>query len=153
MKKVILGTALMFMALASQACNATQGDKVPSNVKQAFAKKFPDAKKVKWDKENDTEWEAEFKMGKVEYSANFLMDGTWKETEHEIKKTEIPEAVLSTLKKEFPDFKIEEAEISETATGSHYELEIEKGENTLEVAIDGQGTLVSKETMDEDDED
>ena len=85
----------------------------------------PQVKKVKWDKESDAEWEAEFKMDGMEYSANFLEDGTWKETEHEIEQKDIPDAVRATLDNELPGYEIEEAEISETVDGLTYEFEVE----------------------------
>ncbi|HQH42100.1 MAG TPA: hypothetical protein PK825_10175, partial [Bacteroidales bacterium] len=47
------------------------GQNVPEAVKTAFAKQFPNATKVKWSKENDKEWEAEFKTDGKAYSANF----------------------------------------------------------------------------------
>jgi len=76
----------MIVGIATlQSC----GQSVPEKVKSAFAGKFPNASSVKWDKENDEEWEAEFKMDGKEYSANFTVDGNWKETEYEIKKSEI----------------------------------------------------------------
>jgi len=80
-------------------------DKIPHVVKDAFAKKFPTAKKVDWEKENEKEWEAEFKFNKVEYSANFLEDGTWKETEHEIDEKEVPQNIILSLKSNFLDMK------------------------------------------------
>ena len=121
------------------------GDKAPQKVKEAFAKKFPTAKKVKWDKESATEWEAEFKMNKVEYSANFTEDGTWKETEHEIDEKAIPKNVKTALMTAFPSYEIEEAEISETKDGMVYEFEIEKGESNVEVVINSKGKIVSQE--------
>ncbi len=154
MKKVkimeTLALALVFCT-AIQACG--QNDDAPTNVKGAFAKKFPNVKKVKWEKENATEWEAEFKMKGTEYSANFTEDGTWKETEHEIKKSAIPAHVKSTLDTEFAGYKIEEAEISETDEGSIYEFGIEKGEQSMEVAIDTDGKVATKEMKEEGDED
>ena len=127
------------------------GDKVPQKVKDAFAKKFPTAKKVKWEKENTTEWEAEFKMNKIEYSANFLEDGTWQETEHEIDEKEVPQNVKSALTSAFPGYEIEEAEISETKDGLFYEFEIEKGESNMEVAINSSGKVVKQEVKKEED--
>jgi len=150
MKKVTILFALVIMVF-SQAC-ATTGTP-PSKVKSAFAKKFPTAKKVKWDKENDTEWEAEFKMNGKEYSANFINDGTWKETEFEIKKSEIPTAVKTTLDKEFAGYKIEEVEVSETVNGKVYEFALEKGEEELEIAISPNGKVTKKKVKSQDDED
>lgn len=125
---------------------------VPVKVQEAFAKKYPKIKKVKWDQESNNEWEAEFKMDGVAYSANFLEDGTWRETEHEIKIKDIPDNVKATLNSEFAGYEIEEAEISETVDGLTYEFEIEKGEEELEVAIDAQGKVTHKIAVEEDQE-
>jgi uncharacterized membrane protein YkoI len=140
-----------FAALSFTAC--AQKTTAPENVAKAFTQKFPDAKSVKWDKENDTEWEAEFKLNGEEYSANFSTDGTWKETEHEIEKSDVPANVKQTLDSEFVGYKIEEAEISETAEGSVYEFELEKGETEMEVAISPDGKVVEKEVKAEEEED
>mgnify|MGYP003635854094 CR=1 FL=1 len=147
--KIILGAFLVTIMFAF----TSGGDKAPQKVKDAFAKKFPTAKKVKWEKESEKEWEAEFKMNKTEYSANFLSDGTWQETEHEIKVKEVPQNIMASLKKAFPDYEIEEAEISETPKGIVYEFAIEKGETEMEVAIDTNGKVVKKEVKIEDTED
>lgn len=148
--KVILGA---FLACTMFAFASGPSNDVPQKVKEAFAKKFPTAKKVKWDKESETEWEAEFKMNNTEYSANFMADGTWTETEHEIDEKEIPAIVKKALSTNFPGYETEEVEISETAQGMVYEFEIEKGETEMEVAIDASGKVVKQEVKKEDKED
>ena len=150
MKKVsilLLGLVMIF----TQAC-AQNNSKVPAKVKAAFTQKFPTAKKAKWDKENATEWEVEFKMNGKEYSANYTSDGVWKETEYEIKKSDIPAAVKQTLNKEFNGYDMEESEISETPEGKVYEFALEKNDKDLEVAIAPNGTVVKKEGKKENDE-
>jgi uncharacterized membrane protein YkoI len=146
MKKIKIFGAVLFAALLGSAILAFDAiNDAPQKVKEAFAKKFPTVKKVKWDKENETEWEAEFKMNGMEYSANFLENGTWKETEHEIKKSAIPANIKKVLDTEFEGYKIEESEISETSKESVYEFELEKGETMMEVAINKAGAVVKKE--------
>ncbi|WP_339868969.1 PepSY-like domain-containing protein [uncultured Algoriphagus sp.] len=140
--------------LSAGACAQEHSDEeVPDAVKTAFSQKFPTAKKVSWDMESATEWEAEFKLEGNEYSANFLADGTWQETEYEIKKADIPEAIKQTLTQDFAGFKIEEAEISEKADGSVYELAVEKGEEEWELVFDINGKLIEKKAIEEGDED
>jgi len=146
--KVLFTVAITSVMLSF--CSAQE--KVPQNVQDAFVKKFPTAKSVKWDKENDTEWEAEFKMDKMEYSANFMSNGTWKETEHEIAEKDIPGAVKQSLASNFAGYKIKEMEVSETAEGMVYEFEVKKGEVEMEVAIDASGEVVMKKMMKESDE-
>ncbi|NOX46151.1 MAG: hypothetical protein GXO89_04145 [Chlorobi bacterium] len=145
---VIVAIAATF---SLNACAQT-GKEVPAKVKATFSQKFPDAKKIKWDKENDNEWEAEFKMNGNEYSANFSSDGTWKETEHEIEKAEIPPMVQGTLDSKFAGYDIEEAEVSETPEGKVFEIQMEKDESDMEVAIAPDGSIVKKEGKKEHDE-
>jgi hypothetical protein len=147
----LIGTLVFAIIIGSGIYAFGFNNEVPQKVKAAFTMKFPTVKKVKWDKESDTEWEAEFKIKGVEYSANFLEDGTWQETEHEIKKSDIPENIKNILNSDFKGYKIEEAEISEAITGSVYEFELEKGEEELEVVLDFNGKLIKKELVKEDD--
>jgi len=145
---------MILMVLASTMAFTACGQKsnVPEKVKTAFAEKFPNAKKVSWDKENPKEWEAEFKMNGQKYSANYDNNGNWKETEYKINKSDIPSAVKSTLNKDFSGYKIEVAEISETVDGKVYEFMIEKDNSDVELAIDSNGKLVKKEVKKENDE-
>ena len=137
--------------LSLSACGQTAKD-VPAGVASAFLQKFPKATNVEWGRENDTELEAEFKMDGREYTANFDNSGNWMETEYEIKAKEIPAAVKSTLDKEFAGFKIKVSEISETKDARVYEFVLEKGETSMEAAIDPEGKVLSKEEMKEEDE-
>ncbi|KUK57978.1 MAG: Uncharacterized protein XD81_1311, partial [Bacteroidetes bacterium 38_7] len=135
--------ALAFAILSITAC--AQKTTAPENVVKAFSQKFPDAQSVKWNKENESEWEAEFKMDSEEYSANFSTDGVWMETEYEIEQSAIPAKVKQTLDSEFADYNIEGAEISETSEDTVYEFALEKGEQKMEVAIAPDGIVKKKE--------
>ncbi|NOY50613.1 MAG: hypothetical protein GXO88_08645 [Chlorobi bacterium] len=150
MKKLVLLIAVAAI-FSLQACG--QKENVPAKTGLSFAQKFPDAKKVKWDKENEHEWEAEFKMNGKEYSANFDSDGKWMETEYEIKASELPTAVKTTIDNEFKGFDIEEAEVSETPEGKVFELQMEQDGNDMEVAIAPDGKVMKKaEKSDNDNE-
>jgi len=151
MKTLIASISIAFVAAGIVSFTTPQTNEIPKPVKTAFAKKFPSVKKVDWEKGSDSEWEAEFKMNKTEYSANFASDGKWLETEHEISKKEIPQKIKSALDSEFNTYKIEEAEISETAAGSVYEFELEKAEKTLEVAFNLDGKKLKEELIEEKD--
>lgn len=143
MKKLfLLLGAVVVISLTS--CGQTARD-LPPGVQSAFTQKFPDATRVKWDKENDAEWEAEFILNGVEYSANFDNSGTWMETEHEISASDIPEAIKSTLDKAYPDYNIEVSEISETADGKVFEFSLKSGTKKVSVSIDSNGIVMEDE--------
>ncbi len=147
--KILKLAVIAILFTTFSACG--QKSTVPGNVKAAFLQKFPTVKKVSWDKENDTEWEAEFKMNGQEYSANFSSEGVWMETEYEINKKDIPTAVKQTLDSEFNGYDIEEAEISETTQGKVYEFALEKSDTDMEVAISPEGNVMKKEMKAEND--
>lgn len=152
MKKRIFLAATVILILTS-ACAQKGNSKVPESVEKAFNDKFTTVKKVKWEKENEAEWEAVFKMNNVEYSANFESDGSWKETEHAVNYNELPAGVKNTLTTEFSDYKVEASEIVEKADGTVYEVELEKGKAELEVILNAEGKIISKNEEKEDDED
>ena len=64
--------------------------------------------------EEDNLWEAEHVFNHTEYTSAFTPTGEWVETEKELKRKDLPQAVLTTLKSEFDDFDIEEVVWIET---------------------------------------
>lgn len=150
MKNVFLIFTLVAIFSLNAGCQDAK--EVPADVKTAFSQKFPDASKVKWSMESETEWEAEFKMDGKEYSANFDTKGTWLETEYKVEMKDLPDAVKNTLKSEFEGYEIEEIEMVETADGKFYELEIEKDDKEMEILIDLNGKVIKKELENEDEE-
>lgn len=117
---------------------------VPNVVKTSFAKKFQNARAVKWSRENAQEWEADFVLNGHSYSANFDNQGQWKETEHRIPVAEVPVAVNKALKKGFSDYRITEVDLSETPSGETYEFDIIKGTLKREVDFNRTGVLIAK---------
>jgi hypothetical protein len=145
MRKATILMAVVLIA-SMQAC--TQTEDVPGKVKTAFAEQFSNTTKISWDKENETEWEAEFKMNGKEYSANFDNNGNWKETEYEIEESEIPTVVKNTLNSEFVDYEVDDIEVSETPEGVFYEFELEKGRDEIDVIINKNGNIINSDKED-----
>ena len=110
MKKLVAGL-FSFILLALCSCISENSSETPEVVKNEFSKMFPDATDIRWEKENEDEWEAEFKQDDQEVSSKYSIDGKWLETEKQISINALPELILSTLDKEFNGYKIEKAEI------------------------------------------
>lgn len=154
MKKLNVVTVLAISVAISSCAQSKNEGEMPENISTSFKLNFPTAKKVEWRKENDREWEAEFKMNDVKYSSNFSNAGKWLETEYQIKKSEIPANVKTVLDANFSGYDIENAEVSETVHGLSYEFEIEVEGQMYEVSIDSEGNLIKKkEEENEADED
>ncbi|WP_316633107.1 PepSY-like domain-containing protein [uncultured Flavobacterium sp.] len=140
MKKLIL----MFAAIV-MFCNCSFAMTPPKAVKGAFDKKFPTATKISWGKESAKEWEAEFTLDGIKISAVFYEDGKWLETEQEVKASALPKAVADAIKAKYPDWKIAEADKTESAKlGSIYEADLRKGMSKKSLAIKADGTFVKE---------
>lgn len=128
---------------------------VPQAVKDAFALKFPKAKAVKWEMEDEGEYEAEFKLDGKKMSANFATDGSWLETEMEIKEADLPQAVSVAIAAQFPGYELEEIEqVEKPGMAMVYEVELEGEGQEIEAVFDAAGTLLhqSAEEGEEDDD-
>lgn len=139
MKKVMMILAIVLISSCSFAKTP------PKAVSDAFVKKFPNATKVSWGIEGPKEWEAEFTLNGEKISANFSQDGTWLETEQEIKATNLPKVILASVKMKFSDWKIVEADKTETAKhGTIYEVDLKKGLKSKSLAFKADGTVVKE---------
>lgn len=136
---------LQFGVISAQKLKENQ---VPDAAKKAFVQKFANAKEVKWSKEGDNEFEAEFEVDEKEQSANFDSSGRWLITETEIKNSELPQPVLVIIAKEFADYKIKEAEKAESVDkGVFYEVELKSGKKNYEIQFSAEGKMIKKEEI------
>lgn len=133
------------LSLSVSAQKITE-DKVPAAVKTTFKSKFPKATETKWEMESKTEYEVDFLIEKMKYSAKFDQNGKWLETENEISVASLPKVVSDAIAKEIPAGKIEEAEKAETSDkGTIYEVEVKNGKKEYEVVVNSNGKILKKE--------
>lgn len=149
--KILFKISGLVIGLILISCN--QKTEVSQKAKEAFKNKFPEAKNVSWEMEEENVWEAEFKMNGQLYSANFNNDGEWKETEIEIEEIDLPIAVEDALKSKYPEVEIEEFSKVESESGTSYEVEFKENESTREVVFDSDGNVIQSKTSDDDEED
>lgn len=144
--KTIIRTIVLLLPIGLASTGQAQElveDQVPAAVRTAFTTRFPHATAVKWEQENATTYEAEFKDQGIERSANFDGKGTWTETETEIKEAELPAPVRATLARDHAGQKLKECERVETPTeGTIYEVEVLSGGQVSEVRLSGTGTVL-----------
>ena len=139
----ILGLSVLVFSCSNAQDKKNDSD-APKAVKEAFAKKYPNAKVDSWEKE-DVGYEAEFKMNKIESSAVFSDEGVFLEVEQEIKPTELPQSVRDYCAKEYKGYKLAEAaKITDAANKVMFEAEMGNGKEHFDVLFDDKGNFVKK---------
>jgi len=138
MKRVkLVAAAAMITSLAwAQKINEKE---VPIAVKNALHQKYPDAKDVKWEKENQY-IEAEFDVKKSDVSVLFDDQGNIIETEQEIEINELPKGVVDYVKSHYKQNIKEAAKITDAKGTVTYEAEI-KG---MDLIFDSNGKFLKE---------
>ena len=137
MKKIFFLIALLgYISIQAQT-------KTPSAVTTAFAKQFPDAANIKWGKENAKEYEAEFMLRCTKMSANYDLQGNWKETETERQVKNLPEAVVKSINRKYPGATISGASKTESPGGKIiYEADVKVDGKKKEAKLFEDGKFV-----------
>lgn len=151
MKNTILVAALLMFSTCAFAQESVKDKEksinakdVPTIVKQAFQKDYPNIKKVEWNTENGF-YEAEFTLNGTEASANYDKSGIKKEFEIGIKTEQLPSSVLSCIKSNYTGYKISEsAKITDNKNVVTYEAEVKKGKEAFDLIFDVTGKFLKK---------
>ncbi len=139
MKNMLL-IALSMMISGIAYSQKIQDKNVPEVVKANFNKQFPNAKEIKWEKEN-ANIEAEFELNKIEQSVIFDEKGALLETEVEITISQLPMNVSTYIQKNYANQKIKEAaKITDSKGVVTFEAEL-KG---MDLIFDSQGIFIKE---------
>ncbi|MDZ4667032.1 MAG: PepSY-like domain-containing protein [bacterium] len=139
MKKLALMVVAAMITSLTFAQKLQEKD-VPTPVKTAFQKQYPNAKETKWEKEKGN-YEAEFEMNETEYSVLIDASGKILETELEIGIDALPANVKEYVSKKYPGKKIKEAaKITDANDKVTFEVEI-KG---MDLIFDSKGNFIKE---------
>lgn len=149
--KKYLGILVVTLTATSSFAQKINESQVPTVVKQAFAKAYPNSKSIKWDRENE-DWEASFTKSKTEMSVVIDNGGNIKEVESEIGENQLPAPIKKSFNTEFIHYKIKEASKIVAGTVTTYEIEAAKGKEKFEFIYNINGKLLSKKEIKKDEE-
>jgi hypothetical protein len=139
---LILVTVLSLNCAYSQKIKESE---VPASVKAKFQSLHPDIKDVNWIKHKKGDYEAEFTLNKSEFGVSIDSLGNLKETEMDMKVSELSKEIHEYVAKNYPDYKITEAAQITYADGKPmYEAEITKGKDNFDLLFDSSFKYVKK---------
>ena len=144
MKKLllVLVAVLLMNCVYSQKINESE---VPAPVKAKFQSLHPDIKDVNWLKHKKGGYEAEFTQNKSEFGVSIDSLGNLKETEMEMKVSELSKEIHEYVAKNYPGYTITEAAQITYADGKPmYEAEITKEKVSFDLLFDSAFKYVKR---------
>ncbi|RHJ94210.1 PepSY-like domain-containing protein [Parabacteroides bouchesdurhonensis] len=155
MKKIILLIALAVTFLQSCDENDDNGlGNVSEATRAAFVIKYPSAQQVEWEVRNSYRV-ADFKQEGKDISAWFDNAGDWYMTETDIPFDLLPDAVKSAFRQsEYQSWKIDDVDMIERKEmETVYVVEIEQGQDEMDLYYSHDGILIKSVTDTDSDDD
>jgi hypothetical protein len=126
--KFIFSILIVVLSQTMLHAQKVRESKVPSAVKEAFFKQYPGKTVEQWERE-ESHYEAEFYVDKVETSAVYDSNGNFIESVVELKTEELPKGITDYISNNLHGKKIREAARITDATGRiSYKAEVDREE-------------------------
>jgi len=134
-------------------CGSIYAQNAPQAVQTVFQNTYPYATDIEWEDEGNGKWEVEFRRGGKEWEVEFAPNGEILEKEVEISRKDLPNAIFKRIKREYKGYKIDEIKYVEAANENGvYEVELEKEKKEIELVLDKDGNILTKEVEGEDED-
>lgn len=118
---------------------------VPAPVKTKFQSLYPLIKEVSWIKHKKGDYEAEFVLNKSDFGVSIDSLGNLKETEMDMKVSELSKEIHEYVAKNYPGYTITEAAQITYADGKpKYEAELTNGKESFDLLFDSSFKYVKK---------
>ncbi len=102
-KQFISVGCLSLLMAATAYAGSISSSMVPAQVKEAFAKQFPQAQVLEWDYEDDENaYEVEAKVQRAEIKALYRENGELIRSKEDVSTHQIPSFVLEEIQKNWP---------------------------------------------------
>jgi len=141
--KLLKTPYILVLAVLLGSCLDTQSQ-VPEAVQATFEKMYPGEKDPDWHKDSHGNYESHFKIDGIKYRADFNADGSWIETETNVEKKDLPDAVKLVINEQFPNNVISEIEkVEHHKKGTFYDVEFKRKGKNKDVEITPEGVILN----------
>ncbi len=140
MMKLFCSCSLILFVVIGNA----QLRKIPGDVTDAFASRYPHATHVEW-KDKLQYFEASFQLSDANLTADFSTDGTWQKSEREVEFDDLPDEVKDGFEKSrYSDWQNNNSyEIQESGKPLQYRINVQKSSiQKKNLIFDADGKLL-----------
>ena len=142
---ILIASCLSIGILSCQEKKDDKEGEVPEAVQIAFQNKYPGENDPDWRKDDHGYWESHFKQHGEKYRADFNADGTWVETENDIKTKNLPEAIKKVIGEKYSKYEITEVEhVDNAEKGEFYDVEFKQKGKNKDVMFREDGTIIKE---------
>ena len=141
MKKILSIMMLLTLAIAGTSCDDDDSNvAINNNVRTYIDTHYPGAVIM----------EAEYNYGYLEVDiyhdslskdVYFDNNDAWVKTTWDVAINALPQTVTAAIAAEYPDYRIDDAEYTDTPDGAYYSIELEKGERDVYINVAPDGTI------------
>lgn len=139
MMKNVLAAVLVVVGFVGSCAQDIQQKDVPSVVLNAFMTAYPQAVDVEWERQGGT-YNVDFEIGKTDHEAWYEASGKLLKHKEDIPLNALPAAVSDAIKKEFAEYKIDDADKIEENGKTFYLIGLDGSPNDriLHLSPDGK---------------
>lgn len=139
----ILLTASILMGFVLLQDRDIPARDVPKEVMDTFNSAFSDARDIDWEKKGK-EYEADFEIQNVDYSARFSADGDLIMQKQDITTSDIPEPVNAAIQKEYEGYYIDDVERIDKDGKVYFQVELDGKMRDRKVVFSADGDKANK---------
>lgn len=145
MKNLILTISILGLSLTNISAQDIHQNEVPSIILNNFQKTFPKASDIDWEIKGNL-YEVEFETGFVgdDHKVLYSRDGKLVRHEEEISKSNLPKAVLASIKKSFNGYRTDDIKKITEGGKVIYNVELKNYSQEWKVVFDAQGKILQK---------
>lgn len=139
MKTIMLISLSSLVSLLSfgQHINSSQ---VPPAVTKSFNRYFPQASSQEWEKKG-TQYEAGFDLKRADHKALFENNGKLIVYKKDIHQGQLPAAVKQAIRQQYPNYKIDNAEMIARSGRVYYQVELDGKPKDLKLVFTREGQV------------
>lgn len=118
--------------------------KLPKEVKKAFNEKYTDAENAIWTLKSETIYYVNFLSKSKIHTASYNQLGVWLETRIGLKDSDLPTAVLKSVKKDYSSSTIKEVyKIEKPESTIVFEINLFEGESSSVIMMNANGEKIN----------
>jgi len=141
--KFLLLSFLFLVTLVHVQAQDSAPVQVPDAVTRAFKQAYPQAEAVKWKQKKET-YKADFKIGKADHEQWLTPAGAIEKHSFKIKAETLPDAVKSTLKRDFASYTPGKCEQTDEKGATTYKVDLKSPAGKKSVRFGPDGKAIEK---------